>query len=267
MLSGMLAPMKRWWESQRDRHLFILGTITFLSASVVIWAIVYFFFLGGAQDPDLEDLRNWTWAGLFVGFIVLIFVGPEFLHYQGKWSFLMEILRSTSRAELGRQRKEADEAATLLGSVWSARLKSHYIEHGLAKGKASRVEDEGHVPEDLIINWWRTEDSRLSRMIDVDIFREPWLNRSLGSVGFVVTILQLCNMSFGIVRNMALERVNTLIIWDWLNGERIDSVPAPYFDDISGWILLFISMFLLWVSFPASGERPEPKVTEMDEEE
>jgi hypothetical protein len=104
-------------------------------------------------------------------------------------------------------------------------------------------------------------------MIDVDIFREPWLNRSLGSVGFVVTILQLCNMSFGIVRNMALERVNTLIIWDWLNGERIDSVPAPYFDDISGWILLFISMFLLWVSFPASGERPEPKVTEMDEEE
>jgi hypothetical protein len=176
-------------------------------------------------------------------------------------------LRSTSRPELGRQRKEAEEAATLLGSVWTARLKSHYVEHGLVKGKPSRMEGEGRVPEDFIINWWRTEDSRLSRLIDANIFRERWLNRSLGSVGFVVTVLQLCNMSFGIVRNTSLERVNTLIIWDWLNGERIDSAPAPYFDDISGWVLLLISMFLLWFSFPASGERPEHKVTEMDEEE
>ena len=267
MLSGMLAPMKRWWESQRDRHLSILGTITFLSTSIVLWSIVYFFFLGGAQDPDLEHLRNGTWAGLFIGFIVLIFVGPEFLHYQGKWSFLMEILKSTSRPELGRQRKEAEEAATLLGSVWSARLNSHFIEHGLVKGKASRTENQGHVPEDIIINWWRTEDSRFSRMFDIDILREPWLNRSLGSVGLVTTILQLCNMSFGIVRNAALERVNTLIIWDWLNGARIDSVPAPYFDDISGWVLLLISMLLLWVSSPASGERPDSQVTELDEEE
>ena len=80
----MFAPLKRWWESQRDRHLFILGTITFLSTAVVLWAIVYFFFLGGAQDPDLEHLIDWTWAGLIVGAIVLVFVAPEFLHYQGK---------------------------------------------------------------------------------------------------------------------------------------------------------------------------------------
>ena len=178
----------------------------------------------------------------------------------------MEVLQSTSRAELGRQRKEAEEAATLLGSVWSARLKSHYAAHGLTKGKASRMDTEDKVPEDFIINWWRTEDSRFSRMISAEVFREPWLNRSLGSVGLVVTILQLCNMSFGIARNVALERVNTIIIWDWLNGETINSVPAPYFDDISGWVLMFISLFLLWASFPASGERPE-SITETDEEE
>ena len=138
-MSGMFAPLKRWWESQRDRHLFILGTITFLSTAVVLWAIVYFFFLGGAQDPDLKHLIDWTWAGLVVGAIVLIFVAPEFLHYQGKWSFLMEVLKSTSRPDLGRQRKDAEEAATLLGSVWSARLKAHYVEHGLAKGKAANL--------------------------------------------------------------------------------------------------------------------------------
>ena len=178
----------------------------------------------------------------------------------------MEVLKSTSRADLGRQRKDAEEAATLLGSVWSARLKAHYVEHGLAKGKASRTQSKDSVPEDILINWWRTEDSRLSRMIDAEVFREPWLNRSLGSVGLIVTVLQLCNMSFGLARNAALERTNTIIIWDWLNGSRIDSVPAPYFDDISGWILLMISLFLLWVSFPASGERPEPTIAEDEEE-
>ena len=265
-MSGMFAPLKRWWESQRDRHLFLLGTITFLSTAVVLWAIIYFFFLGGAQDPDLEHLRNWTWAGLFVGFTVLVFVAPEFLDYQAKWSLLMEVLRSTSRPELGRQRKDAEEAAALLGSIWSARLKAHYVKHGLAKGKVSSSQSEGGVPEDILINWWRTEDSRLSRMIDAEIFREPWLNRSLGSVGLIVAILQFCNMSFGLARNEALERENTIIIWDWLNGSRIDSVPAPYFDDISGWILLMISLFLLWVSFPASGERPEPTIAEDEEE-
>ena len=265
MSKGIFAPIKRWWEGQRDRHLFVLGTLSFIGFSMLMWAIIFFFFLGGAQDPDLENLRNGTWAGLVVGFTILIFAGPEFIHYQNQWSFLMEILNSTSRAELGRQRKEAEEAATLLGSVWSARLKVHYIEHGLLRGRPTQLSDQDRVPEDLLINWWRTQDSRLSRMIGSDILREPWLNRSLGSVALVVSLLQLCNMSIGVVRNEALERANTLIIWDWLNGERIDSVAAPYFDDISGWVLLLISAFLLWASFPASGERPD--APELDEEE
>jgi len=103
-------------------------------------------------------------------------------------------------------------------------------------------------------------------MRDMEILREPWLNRSLGSLGFIASILQLCNMSFGIVRNAAEERVNTLIIWDWLNGERIDSVPAPYFDDIFGWLILLVAVFFLWSSLPASGVRPEPIESPMEEE-
>ena len=93
-MNGIFTPFKRWWESKRDRHMFILGTVSFLAFSVVMWSIVYFFFLGGAQDSDLEHLRNGTWAGLFIGFTVLIFVGPEFIHYQGRWSFLMEVMSS-----------------------------------------------------------------------------------------------------------------------------------------------------------------------------
>jgi hypothetical protein len=64
-------------------------------------------------------------------------------------------------------------------------------------------------------------------------------------------------MSFGLVRNAAGERTNTLNIWEWLNDTRIDSYPAPYFDDLSGWFVLLTSIFVLWATFPASGERPE----------
>ena len=177
----------------------------------------------------------------------------------------MEILRSTSRPELVRQRKEAEEAAKLLGSVWSARLKAHFVEYGLTKGRGKQNQGRERVPEDFLINWWGTDDSRLSRMIGVNTLREPWLNRSIGSIALLISILQLWNMSFGLVRNEALERANTLVIWDWLTGASIDSVEAPYFDDISGWLLLLISTFLLWASFPASGERPE--APQLDEEE
>ncbi|MEE2747507.1 MAG: hypothetical protein VX473_03460 [Candidatus Thermoplasmatota archaeon] len=265
MSKGIFAPLKRWWEGQRDRHLFILGTLSFIGFSTVMWSIIFFFFLGGAQDPDLEHLRNGTWASLVIGFSILIFAGPEFIHYQNQWSFLMEILRSTSRPELVRQRKEAEEAAKLLGSVWSARLKAHFVEYGLTKGRGKQNQGRERVPEDFLINWWGTDDSRLSRMIGVNTLREPWLNRSIGSIALLISILQLWNMSFGLVRNEALERANTLVIWDWLTGARIDSVEAPYFDDISGWLLLLISTFLLWASFPASGERPE--APQLDEEE
>ena len=263
----MLAGFKTWWEDQRDRHLFILGTISFLSFSVVMWAIIFFFFLDGAQAADLDHLQNPTWAGLAFGFTILIFVGPEFIHYQGQWSFLMETLKSTSRSELGRQRKEAEEAATLLGSVWSARLKAHYIEHGLVKGRGIPAEAEASVPEDIIINWWATEDSRLSRVLSAEIFRETWLNRSFALIGGSGLFLQIINMFWGLAKSETGSRENTLHIWEYLNGMAPGSYAAPYFDDISGWVLLMLCAFFLWGSSPASGERPEPEVIEMDEEE
>ena len=56
-MSKLLAPFKNWWEGQRERHLFILGTLSFISFSMVMWAIVFFFFLDGAQVEDLEHPR------------------------------------------------------------------------------------------------------------------------------------------------------------------------------------------------------------------
>ncbi|MEE2758844.1 MAG: hypothetical protein VYA86_02570 [Candidatus Thermoplasmatota archaeon] len=264
-MSKLLTPFKNWWEEQRERHLFILGTLSFISFTMVMWSIVFFFFLDGAQVSDLEHLRNWTWAGLFVGFTALIFIGPEFIHYQSQWSYLMETLNTTSRAELGRERKDAEEAAKTLGSVWSARLKVHYIEHGLLRGRSAPAEAENTVPEDLLINWWGTDDSHLSRLVSIDLFREHWFNRSMAFVGLSGLLLQLYNMFWGLATSENGTRENTLHIWEYLNGLAPGSYASPYFDDISGWLFLLITAVLIWFSYPASGERPEPPVTEEEE--
>ncbi len=260
--ASLLKPFSNWWANQRDRHLVILGTLTMLGFCLVMWSVLFFFFLDGAADPDLTGVIPWTWFGLLVGFTLLIFAAPEYFHYHGQWSVLNETLKTTSRADLNIRRKESDEAAALLGSVWAARLRAHYIEHGVLRARELPSEAENKVAEDILIDWWRTEDSRLSRWIPLGALRMPILNRTIGSLSFITMLLQLYNMSFGLARNSSGNRVNTIHVWEWLNGARIDSYPAPYFDDISGWILLLISTTLFWATFPASGERPDPSEEE-----
>ena len=177
----------------------------------------------------------------------------------------MQTLSTTSRAELGRERKEAEEAAQTLGAVWGARLKAHYIEHGLLRGRSAPEEANHTVPEDLFINWWATNDSRLSRLFNFEMFRELWFNRSLAFVSMSGFLLQLYNMVWGLATSENGMRENTLHIWEFLNGISPGSYAAPYFDDISGWILLLVMGTLMWLSSPAPGLRPESHSTEEEE--
>ncbi len=261
--ASLLKPFSNWWKNQRDRHLVILGTLTMLGFCLVMWSVIFFFFLDGAADPEMSEVVSWTWLGLLIGFTLLIFAAPEYFHYHGQWAVLNETLRTTSRADSNLRRKESEEAAVLLGSVWSARLRAHYIEHGILRARELPSEAENKVAEDLLIDWWRTDDSRLSRCIPIGAFRLPILNRVIGIFGFSTMLLQLYNMSFGLARNGAGNRENTIHVWEWLSGARIDSYPAPYFDDISGWFVLLLATLLFWATFPAPGERPEP----LEEEE
>ncbi len=261
--ASLLKPFNHWWKITRDRHLVILGTLTRLGFCLVMWSVIFFFFLDGAADPEMSEVVSWTWLGLLIGFTLLIFAAPEYFHYHGQWAVLNETLRTTSRADLNLRRKESEEAAVLIGSVWSARLRAHYIEHGILRARELPSEAENKVAEDLLIDWWRTDDSRLSRCIPIGAFRLPILNRVIGIFGFSTMLLQLYNMSFGLARNGAGNRENTIHVWEWLSGARIDSYPAPYFDDISGWFVLLLATLLFWATFPAPGERPEP----LEEEE
>ena len=129
-MSKLLAPFKNWWEGQRERHLFILGTLSFISFSMVMWAIVFFFFLDGAQVEDLDTCVQYL--DRLVHWIHRIdFHWPGIYSLSRSMELLDADIEPHFRAELGRERKEAEEAAKTLGAIWSARLKAHYIEHGL----------------------------------------------------------------------------------------------------------------------------------------
>jgi len=97
------------------------------------------------------------------------------------------------------------------------------------------------------------------------MFREQWFNRSLAFVTVSGFLLQLYNMIWGIATSESGARENTLHIWEFLNGISPGSYAAPYFDDISGWALLLIMGALMWLSFPAPGDRPEHHVVEEEE--
>lgn len=228
-----------------------------------MWAVVFFFFLEGTTDPELANWVRNTWIGLLIGVTLLAFAAPEFFHYQSQCAFLMQILESPSRADVGRQRKEAQEAANLLGEVWSARLDAHLIELGLLRSRKAPDAASRGVPEDLLIRWWGTCDSRLSRWVGIEGLQKPAINRTLGTAGFVLGLLQAVNMAFGLVRNAAGDRVNTLLVWEWLNGARIDSVAAPHATEPLGILVLLLGLGLLWATCPAPGDRL--KATEEEE--
>ena len=66
------------------------------------------------------------------GALVLFFVAPEFFYFFGKRQTLSEILNLDSRAEVMRRRKEAENAADLLGKPFQSRLKGLYERLGIS---------------------------------------------------------------------------------------------------------------------------------------
>ena len=267
-VKALTSPFSTFWEGQRDRHFVILGSASFLGFCGLMWTLVFFFFLEGSTRPEWEEYVAWSWGGAIFGITLLFFAGPEFVHYHGQYSLLKESFQTTSRADLRRNQKEAQVAATELGSIWEARLQAHYIECGVIRARELPSEAKNKAPEDALINWANTDDSNLSRLIQSDVLRIPLLNIMIGIDGLVMVLLQLYNMGWGLAR--AVEggpRVNTLHIWQLISGTEPGSYAAPYFDDISGWILLLLGAFLFWGSLPASGERPQPSEDAPAEEE
>lgn len=131
-----VGPIRNWWNSQQNNHFQIIGIITFLSFSTFIWTASFLFVLDGTADVSKENLVPYYWLGLLLSIVVLFFSAPELNFFWNQKQILEDILNLDSRSEVLRNRKEAENAADLLGDKYIARLKGLYEELGIkVKGK------------------------------------------------------------------------------------------------------------------------------------
>jgi hypothetical protein len=133
---NQVGPLRKWWNSQSENHFQIIGIISLLSIATFLWTMAFLFILGGTTDPERDHLVPHHWLGLIISITISFFVLPEFLYFLNQRQTLQDILNLDSRSEVLKRRKEAENAADLLGHKYRARLKGLYEELGIkVKGK------------------------------------------------------------------------------------------------------------------------------------
>ena len=274
--------------SHKDKHYQIVSTTAILSSAATLWGILFLFILDGTTDPTQAHLVPWSWGGLILGGLVAFWVLPEFFVYLGHKASLDEILLLDSRPEVLRRRKEAEEAADMLGPRYQAHLVRLYNEMGIkvsarfrhiapagsaeaaAAGSAMQVEgsdydgefaepwDEIDVgsPADGLVgflsDWWNAGDSRLSRQLPgATLLREVNANRVLAVASATSAGILLWNMLFGLaVPEGGGAREYTVDLTLMLAREDTIHATAPHFDGV-GLLLAATSLFVLNLTRPA----------------
>lgn len=251
--------MKKWWESKRDQHLIILQTMTMISLAVVIWAIVFFLFMDGATAEGGESLRDLTWVGLVLALFVVVWAGPEYMHYAQNLTILNEILELDSRSEVMRRRKEAEEAAKLLGRVHQAKLIERYDKLHIrtkklfdTSGVSKSSEKKASEGDEFLSDWWNCEESMLARALPkMGFLKEPAVHKASILISITGIIALLWNAIHGIARqSVGGARDHTLDFLAMITGADQKSVAAPHLDLISG-IILFALFTILAMTRPA----------------
>ena len=127
-------PIRKWWRSNSEMHFRAYTAMTLLSLGAFLYSFILLFFMDFAEEGS-EGMITLAWVGLVGGALSLFFVAPEFFYFYGKKQVLSDILGLDSRAEVMRLRKEAENAADLLGKPFQARLKDQYESLGIAVPK------------------------------------------------------------------------------------------------------------------------------------
>ena len=258
-------PMIRWWESQRDNHLNILYGVTTLGLGGLLWGLSFFLFLDGVNE--YTDLIGVTWGILLVGSIALSIAAPELFRYRNQLMILQEVLDLESRATITKRRKEAEEAATLLGTIHQGRLLAHYEKFNIRAGRAFAPTVHANVPEDSVISeWWNADKSILSAKLGMEGLSNPSVHRTVIVSTFTAIVLIIWNGLFGLVRMEANgSRDRALDLGAWMNrnlGGDVSSVTrdTPGFDLMS----LLVLVFLIGVFYST---RPSNETQASSEEE
>lgn len=305
---AMAGPLKllrttfqRWWMGQKDNHFRIVSSLTILSLAATIWGILFLFVLGGTTDDSKEMWVPWSWIGLIVGGALAFWMVPEFMMYLGHKAALDEILLLDSRPEVLRRRKEAEEAADMLGPGYQAHLVTLYNDLGIKVGSRFRhikppgvriSESSIEADEDLVesvsepwdeisiesnsndsskfSSWWNTKNSRLSVLLPgAKILREADANRAILGFTSISASLLLYNMIFGLAKQGEGPREFTTDLTLWLAGDSSIHSTAPHFDGVSG-LLAAACLVMVFLTRPANQEsqsESEISMTSADIEE
>ena len=292
---------RRWWMGQKDNHFRIVSSLTILSLAATIWGILFLFMLGGTTDASKEIWVPWSWIGLIVGGALAFWVVPEFMVYLGHKAALDEILLLDSRPEVLRRRKEAEEAADMLGPGYQGHLVTLYNNLGIKVGSRFRHikpagvtigESSIDAEEDLVesvsepwdeisiesnsndfskfSSWWNTKNSRLSVLLPgAKILREADANRAILGFTSISASLLLYNMIFGLAKQGEGPREFTIDLTLWLAGDSSIHSTAPHFDGVSG-LLAAACLVMVFLTRPANQEsqsESEISMTSADIEE
>lgn len=276
---------RRWWMGQKDNHFRIVSSLTILSLAATIWGILFLFMLGGTTDASKEIWVPWSWIGLIVGGALAFWVVPEFMVYLGHKAALDEILLLDSRPEVLRRRKEAEEAADMLGPGYQGHLVTLYNNLGIKVGSRFRHikpagvtigESSIDAEEDLVesvsepwdeisiesnsndfskfSSWWNTKNSRLSVLLPgAKILREADANRAILGFTSISASLLLYNMIFGLAKQGEGPREFTTDLTLWLAGDSSIHSTAPHFDGVSG-LLAAACLVMVFLTRPANQE-------------
>ena len=276
---------RRWWMGQKDNHFRIVSSLTILSLAATIWGILFLFMLGGTTDASKEIWVPWSWIGLIVGGALAFWVVPEFMVYLGHKAALDEILLLDSRPEVLRRRKEAEEAADMLGPGYQGHLVTLYNNLGIKVGSRFRHikpagvtigESSIDAEEDLVesvsepwdeisiesnsndsskfSSWWNTKNSRLSVLLPgAKILREADANRTILGFTSISASLLLYNMIFGLAKQGDGPREFTVDLTLMLTGDSTIHATAPHFDGVSG-LLAVASLMMVFLTRPSNQE-------------
>ena len=279
-LKRLNSSLGRWWAGHKDNHFRIISWVTILSMAATIWGILFLFILDGTTDPTKAEWVPWSWAGLIFGGLIAFWMVPEFFVYMGQKANLDEILQMDNRPEILRLRKEAENAADMLGPGYQAQLVRLYNEMGIkvstrfrhirpagssaeaAQSKDADFDsaepwDEMNVDSDVngvqsyLSTWWNTNDSRLSRQLPgAKSLRQAESNRAvLGLSGFSAAML-LYNMVAGFATQGGGAREYTVDLTLMLARDDSIHAAAPHFDGV-GVLLATASLILLYLTTPA----------------
>ena len=262
----------RWWQNKSDQHFAIITYSTILSIASLVWGFVFLFMLGGHSDPEFEHLVPWSWLAFVGGLVVAFYAAPEFFVYWCQKQLLEDILLIDSRPEILRRRKEAEDAADMLGTRYQARLMGLYQVHNINIGKKYRVdaitpmrphfsvtgETANSLPADDK-TWWNTTDSYISHFLPgLHALRNPVVNQTIIIATSIFALGITANSALGMFRGPSGEMDHTLDLTASLYELSAVHQSSPYYDAVSVLLLLVCTALL-------ASTRPSQSATEEEE--